>query len=602
MTLPTPAWMRTIWLLAGAGLVLSVLAATVPGAIRRVSVVALFGCMVAVAVMVTRQGTEARHQPIVRAADVLSTSAWSSFVNAMVAILYNLGIAVIIYAVLARLNLVTEVDSEVAVRYLPIVVAVYLLALVAAVVARHNLGHPFAKNAYTKYHGLALWISAGIVTLLGLGLLFNERLHLGPITILEGDIFVMLLFGVLMVGTQSFLVSGIPTLFDYVNRFSRSLAGEGAEGEVQDTPPVVYAASLALLIAALLGLLALQLDVFSRLGQATALNALVLVAIVPVALALFFGFSALLIWKESKRGMIKQKMSAEARNDVLVYSLSALVGIVFATLLAMVLADRITTLFGVTDKLDLAKDLSMLTVVSSTGPIGFYLARKHQRLDEIEKRLPDFLNDLAENRRAGLTMANAIQNTARGDFGALSPEIRKMANQVGWGVPFAKALKEFASRVQSRLVDRSVSLIIEASLTGGAVADVLKAAANDARELKNLEAERRSSMMVYVLVLYVVFFVFMMVVAALATQFLPEIIAAQQAMAESNANVPGLDLSAIDPEELNFSYFNAALVQAIGTGIVGGVLMEAKATAGFRHVAIMAFSAWLLFRVMLGMF
>jgi flagellar protein FlaJ len=281
-----------------------------------------------------------------------------------------------------------------------------------------------------------------------------------------------------------------------------------------------------------------------------------------------------------------------------VYGFSSLAGLGLATLLVMNLGGRIDAIGPFPGGKDLSKDLIVMTILVTAGPIGWHISRQNRRVDAIENRLPDFLNDLAETRRAGLTLAASLQSCSLSDYGALTPEIQKMANQVSWGVPFTEALAQFAQRVRTNLVRRSVHLIIEASRTGGSVADILKAAARDAYEIKALESERRVNMMTYLIVLYVVFFVFMTVIAVMDSKFIPQVIAANQVAGQigvEEGNVP-LGGGNLDQETMRFTFFSAAIVQAIGNGIVGGVLSEGRVTAGFRHVAIMAFSAWLLFR------
>ena len=70
-------------------------------------------------------------------------------------------------------------------------------------------------------------------------------------------------------------------------------------------------------------------------------------------------------------------------------------------------------------------------------------------------------------------------------------EIKKIAQQISWGNSVEEALETFANRIKTKSVRRTVSLIIEASKSGGNVADVLDVAADDAREIKVLEGELR---------------------------------------------------------------------------------------------------------------
>src|SRR6266705_3138118 len=103
------------------------------------------------------------------------------------------------------------------------------------------------------------------------------------------------------------------------------------------------------------------------------------------------------------------------------------------------------------------------------GPYGFYVAKLQREVKQIERRLPDFLRDVAEAGRFGMTLADAIVVSSGGRYGKLTPEIKKMAAQITWGVPATEALRLFAERVKTPMVGRVVAIIVKSSDAGGAV-------------------------------------------------------------------------------------------------------------------------------------
>src|SRR5438067_13123271 len=107
------------------------------------------------------------------------------------------------------------------------------------------------------------------------------------------------------------------------------------------------------------------------------------------------------------------------------------------------------------------------------GPYGFFLAKKQREIKQVERRLPDFLRDVAEAGRFGMTLAEAIVVSSGGLYGKLTPEIKKMAAQITWGVSATEALRLFATRVKTPLVGRVVSLIVKSSDSGYYIALVL---------------------------------------------------------------------------------------------------------------------------------
>ncbi|MDD5503023.1 MAG: type II secretion system F family protein, partial [Candidatus Thermoplasmatota archaeon] len=240
-------------------------------------------------------------------------------------------------------------------------------------------------------------------------------------------------------------------------------------------------------------------------------------------------------------------------------------------------------------------DMIVASLLIGLGPYGFYQNSKMKRISQMDSKFPDFLRDLSESKRAGMTLTNALLTTAKGRYGALTEEIRKMASQITWGVSFVEALKLFGERVRTPLIERSVSLIIEASNSGGNVVEILKAAADDAREIKQIQAERKQNMGIYVIIIYLAFLVFIAVIEIMYSQFIPQIYKAVSGVAPGTS-IGGMTFAPFDIETYKTLFFHAALIQGIGGGLVAGVMEEGKAIMGLRHAFIMIIISYLAFR------
>ena len=233
----------------------------------------------------------------------------------------------------------------------------------------------------------------------------------------------------------------------------------------------------------------------------------------------------------------------------------------------------------------------MLGLMILSGPYGFYMSWQYKKTQEIENRLPDFLRDVAEAGRFGMTLAQAIRVSSRGRYGRLTPEIQRMAAQIDWGVPASEALRLFAERVNTPLVKRMVSIIIKANDAGGSVADVLTMVAHDARETIINFNERRISMATYTVVIYVAFGVFLATIFILNTTFLPNMEEAgqqvnEQALEAGVTNLPATIQSEIIPT-VQLIFIVSVAIHAFGDGILAGVLQDGKIANGLRHSFIM---------------
>lgn len=227
------------------------------------------------------------------------------------------------------------------------------------------------------------------------------------------------------------------------------------------------------------------------------------------------------------------------------------------------------------------------------GPYGFYTHRKLKEVAAIEGRLPDFLRDVAEAGRFGMTLADAIVVASSGRYGRLTSEIEKMAAQIQWGVPASEALKLFNERVKTPMVSRVVSIIVKSSDAGGDVADVLTMVSHDAKETQLTEYERSIAMSTYIAVIYISFFVFLVTIAIINATFLPKMLEASESLTTSGGDSGGSVESPLASdlpnvvESIKLAFFLAAIIHAVGDGLLAGVLDNGRVISGFRHSFLM---------------
>lgn len=301
----------------------------------------------------------------------------------------------------------------------------------------------------------------------------------------------------------------------------------------------------------------------------------------------------------SKPSFLKRMLITGEFSRFIVYMIVALSGILFFILaiLSIPQVGIVKPLVVGDIILGTSVDYIVLAIIVSTGMFGIYSFLREKKIHKIDKRFPDFVRDLAESRRAGMTFTKAIMTASKGRYGILTTEIRKIARQISWGNSVEKALESFAKRVNTKLIRRTVSLIIEASRSGGNVADVLDAASKDARELRFIEAERRAGMLSYVAVVYVGLGVFLMILIILTKQLIPSMLG--EGLADmSSAGSAGLNIASkkISQFEVIQAFYYASLTQSFGMGLVAGVFEEGRINAGIKHSFIMLLITWIMFK------
>ena len=76
--------------------------------------------------------------------------------------------------------------------------------------------------------------------------------------------------------------------------------------------------------------------------------------------------------------------------------------------------------------------ISLLAIafVLSGPAVLEYVKFHHNR--EVEERFPDFLQDISRNIKSGMTFTQAVKATKNINYGALSPNVKKIVNQIDW--------------------------------------------------------------------------------------------------------------------------------------------------------------------------
>ncbi len=131
------------------------------------------------------------------------------------------------------------------------------------------------------------------------------------------------------------------------------------------------------------------------------------------------------------------------------------------------------------------------------------------RAQKIERILPDVLEIISANIRAGMTLENAVWSAARPEFGPLKDEIKTMSADVFGGKPISNAFMGMTERVKSDVLERSVKLVVEGIRLGGEMARLLKEVSDDIRANQALRREITTSTM-----MYTIFIIFAAVLAA----------------------------------------------------------------------------------------
>ena len=245
-----------------------------------------------------------------------------------------------------------------------------------------------------------------------------------------------------------------------------------------------------------------------------------------------------------------------------------------------------------------AIDYVIFGLISLMLPYGLYGRRRDQIRARVEDKFPDFLRDLAEYWKGGLSMTVAIQTLAKGEYGNLNEDVNKMASQISWGISFGEVLDMFTERVTSPIVTRAVRMVDEANRAGGRISDILLAASFDAREIKALETERRQEVGSYVTVIYASFFVYLGIILVLAQTFIPAIVDSAAATGSTGSmSIGNLTIREMNEVWISTIFLYSLVVQGIGNGLAAGFMANGRLYSAFNRASVLLLDGWLVFEL-----
>ena len=243
-------------------------------------------------------------------------------------------------------------------------------------------------------------------------------------------------------------------------------------------------------------------------------------------------------------------------------------------------------------------DYLVFAIAIYFAPYGIYKSGVIKRKRAMETKFPDFMRDLAEFWKGGLSMTLAVDTLSKGEYGALDEEVEKMAQQLSWGVAFNEVMEQFSKRMKSGLVERSVALVEEANKAGGEISDILLTVSNDARELKVMDREKEGIMQSYILIIVPAFLIYTLIIAAMTVIFVPAISSSTEDIDVSSTSFGGVSIRELEPALVALIFFYSVMVQALGGGLNAGIMGKGTISDGLKWAAYFLLIGWVIFEVL----
>ena len=248
-------------------------------------------------------------------------------------------------------------------------------------------------------------------------------------------------------------------------------------------------------------------------------------------------------------------------------------GRAFTSLYALPRQLRLLLRFGEGSEPALGLAISLIAI---TLPVAILDVHESRRERNILNEVTNFLRDLVENRKSGLSPERCIQALASKDYGKFTKHLKRIAAELKWGFSLRSIFEGFKKKTKNWLTLIYMYLLIDTIEVGGGTEESLEALTEFAESAKSMEKER-STMLTPLLIVPYIGAALLTVTTILFLQFFSKM------SAISNVSVPYITLTKILLTPLIF--------HAYMLGMVTGKIISGKTSSGFKHAILLTLAA-----------
>ncbi|MEM2940150.1 MAG: type II secretion system F family protein [Thermoproteota archaeon] len=210
----------------------------------------------------------------------------------------------------------------------------------------------------------------------------------------------------------------------------------------------------------------------------------------------------------------------------------------------------------------------ILALSIATIPAVVYKMYVNMKERGMDIGFSNFLRDLVEIRKSGLSPEKCIISLSERNYGNLTKHIKTMATQISWGVSHGNIYKVFSKRVRSWLTKISMFLLLDAIEVGGGTPETLETLARFNESIILMEKEKKAELRPLLMIPYIGTGVLVITVIALLTFFRSMLLMAGRSMAF--ADIATLLLPPV-------------IIHVYLMGLVGGKIAYGEVSSGFLH-------------------
>lgn len=215
----------------------------------------------------------------------------------------------------------------------------------------------------------------------------------------------------------------------------------------------------------------------------------------------------------------------------------------------------------------------------------------YNRTKQLEEVLPDFLQLTSANLNAGMPLDKALWYAVRPRFGILAKEIEDVAKSTLIGEDLKDALLNLSKQYDSKMLQRTVNLMLEGLDAGGEIGPLLNKISNDIQETRIIKKDMAANVMTYVIFISFATIIAAPFLFALSSQVLTVI-----QKLTSNINTPSAGMGAmsmfnLSEEAVSLKDFNIFAVGALSmtsffSAMIVSIIQKGNVKDGIKYIPI----------------
>ena len=220
-------------------------------------------------------------------------------------------------------------------------------------------------------------------------------------------------------------------------------------------------------------------------------------------------------------------------------------------------------------------------------PFVFLLLSVEKTAKLVENGLPDALQLMASNLRAGMTNDRALFMSSRPEFGPLANEINMVGKRVMLGDELEDALREMAHHIKSKKLEKVVELITSGTQSGGQLALLLEQTASDLRRQSIVDKKIRAGVNMYLIFIFIATGIASPVLFGMSS-YLVEVLSKNISAIDLPPTVTALPISLSEISVSPLFVIQFSVISIITTSILAsfvlGLISKGKESEGFKFM------------------